>query len=312
MKPAASRAATVAAAITIASLASLTSFTSGARADSAGGRPDERSSIQHAESVVAGAFTGVTSRRVQEQPNAIDASGRAYTARIELVAHEFAVTEHLDGAPTPATISILVPGALAVPAPRRRVVVGVRAEGATPEAGYNLLYGRALEADTDARLAQLRDWVQDVRAPAPIDPQALAEGVGMHEAELRPDDPVPGGPVGPDDPDGPARPRFEGPPRSGPQVTGPQVIEPLGDPRHPPEPTAAAAAGEDTPSSPLLVPPARRSHAAPAAIGAAIEPPPPPRRARWLLAAATAATTVLVLLAVALRRRRAAPVGPRR
>jgi hypothetical protein len=88
MKPAASRAAAIAAAIAIASLASLASS---ARADSDGGRPDERRSIQHAESVVVGAFTGATSRRVQEQPNAIDASGRAYTARIELVVHEFAV-----------------------------------------------------------------------------------------------------------------------------------------------------------------------------------------------------------------------------
>jgi hypothetical protein len=301
MTQASSSAAAVAAAIAVASLASLASV---ARADSAGGRPDERSSIQHAESVVVGAFTGVTSRRVQEQRNAIDASGRAYTARVELVAHEFAVAEHLDGAPTPRVISILVPGALAVPAPRRRVVVGVRAEGAAPEDGYNLLYGRALEADTDARLAELRDWVKDVRAPAPIHPQALAEAVGMHEAELRPDDPVPGGPVGPDAPDGPAQPRFEGPPRS-----GPQVIEPLGDPRHPPEPTAAAEAGEGTPASPLVAPPARRSHAAPAAIGAASPPPPPPRRPGWPVAAATAAAAVLlVLLSVTLRRRRAAPV----
>ncbi len=122
--------------LAIVAAAAVASLASAARADSAGGRPDERSSIQHAESVVAGAFTGATSRRVQEQRNAIDASGRTYTARIDLVAHELAVTEHLDGAPTPATISILVPGALALPAPGRRVVVGIRAEGAGPEGTY--------------------------------------------------------------------------------------------------------------------------------------------------------------------------------
>jgi hypothetical protein len=125
-------------AIAVAAIAAA-SLANAARADSVGGRPDERSSIQHAESVVAGAFTGVTSRRVREQRNAIDAHGRAYTARIELVAHDFAVGEHLDGAPTPPAISILVPGALALPAPRRRVVLGIRAEGAAPEDGCNLL-----------------------------------------------------------------------------------------------------------------------------------------------------------------------------
>jgi hypothetical protein len=280
----------IAVAVAAASLASV------ARADSAGGRPDERSSIQHAESVVVGAFTGVTSRRVQEQRNAIDASGRAYTARIEVVAHELAVAEHLDGAPTPARISILVPGALALPAPRRRVVVGIRAEGAAPEDGYNLLYGRALEADTDARLAELRDWVKEVRAPAPVDPQAIVESIGLHEAEARSDEPVPGGPVGPDDPDGPARGGFTGPPR-----TGPRVIEPQGDPRHPPEPSAAAGAAEAAPSSPWIAPAAGPSAPAPAALGAAGEPSSPSPRPRWPFAAAAA----LVLAAVVLRRRRA-------
>jgi len=210
-----------------------------AAADSIGRRPDDHASIQHAETVVVGAFTGTTSRRVAEIKNAFDANGRPTTARIEYVVHEFAVTEHLDGPTTLAAISINVPGALAVPAPRRRVVIGVRADGARPEDGYNLVYGRALEADTDARLAELRSWVQTVRAPAPVDPQAIAEAVGLHEAEVRPDEPVAGGPVGPDDPNGPAQPTWVGPPRS-----APRVVEPQGDPRHPPEPGAIAAADE--------------------------------------------------------------------
>ncbi len=281
---------TIAVAVAVAAAA----LASAARADSEGGRPDERSAIQHAESVVAGAFTGVSSRRVQEQRNAIDASGRAYTARIELVAHDFAVTEHLDGAPTPAKISILVPGALALPAPRRRIVVGIRAEGAAPEDGYNLLYGRALPADTDARLAELRDWVKDVRAPAPVDPQAIVESIGLHEAEERPDEPVPGGPIGPDDPDGPARGGFVGPPR-----TEPRAIEPQGDPSHPPEPAAAAGAGEASLTSPWIAPGARRGSPPPAALGAANEPAAPRPRPRWPFAAAAA--LALVLAAVALR-----------
>jgi hypothetical protein len=275
-----------------------------ARADSVGGRPDERSSIQHAESVVVGAFTGRTARRVREQRNAIDAHGRAYTARIELVAHDFAVGEHLDGAPTPPTISILVPGALALPAPQRRVVLGIRAEGAAPEDGYNLLYGRALEADTDARLAELRDWVKDVRAPAPVHPQAVAEALGAREAELRPDDPVPGEPIGADDPAGPARPSFVGPPR-----TAPRVIEPLGDPRHPPEPAAVAAAGDAGGAggaAPWIAPVGRRATPS-AAIGAAGEPPARAPRPRWPFAAAAA----LVLVAGALRWRRAVHARPR-
>lgn len=290
------------AAITIAA-ASLAAFAATVRADSEGDRPDERSSIQHAESVVAGTFTGVTARRVQEQRNAIDASGRAYTARIELVAHDFAVTEHLDGAPTPATISILVPGALELPGSRRRVVVGIRAEGAAPEDGYNLLYGRALEADTDARLAELRGWVKDVRAPAPVDPQAIAEAIGLHEAEARPDEPVDGGAIGPDDPDGPARAGFVGPPR-----TAPRAIEPLGDPRHPPELVATAEAAEPTEAAPWVAPASRRAAPAPAMIEAASDSPPARSRSRWPLAATALA---LVAAAAALWWRRAAPARPR-
>src|SRR6185295_6654542 len=52
------------------------------RADSIGSRPDDRASIQHADSVVAGVFTGATSRRIVEQKDAFDAAGRPYTARI--------------------------------------------------------------------------------------------------------------------------------------------------------------------------------------------------------------------------------------
>lgn len=300
-------------AITIAAGLAL-AFAAGAgaaRADSVGGRPDERSAIQHAESVVAGAFTGRASRLVREQRNAIDAQGRAYTAKRELVAYELAVSEHLDGAPTPATISIVVPGALAVPAPRRRIVAGIRAEGAAPADGYNLLYGRALEADTDARLAQLRDWVQEVRAPAPVHPQAIVEAVGMHEAEARPDDPVPGGAIGPDDPDGPARPSAGGPPRS-----APLAIEPLGDPRHPPEGevVAVAAAADAGPGAPWIAP-SRRADSEVRAVGAGTLPssPSPGGGPRWPFTAVAALVLALASLAAfaafALRRRRAAAVA---
>lgn len=280
-----------------------------ARADSVGGRPDERSAIRHAESVVAGAFTGAISRLVREQRNAIDAEGRAYTAKLELVAYEFAVSEHLDGAPTPATISIVVPGALTVPAPRRRIVVGVRAEGAAPADGYNLLYGRALEADTDARLAQLRDWVTEVRAPAPVHPQAIVEAVGMHEAEERPDDPVPGGAIGPDDPDGPARPSAGGPPRS-----APLAIEPLGDPRHPAEGEVLAVtdAADVGPGAPWVAP-ARRAGSEVRAVGAGTSPSSSGGGPRWPFAVVAVLVLALAALAVfaafALRRRRAAAVA---
>jgi hypothetical protein len=282
--PLATRAAPIA--LVLATSLALLSLPCAARADSEGGRPDEQSSIRHAESVVAGAFTGVTQHRTIEQPNAIDAHGRAYTARVQLIVHEFAVSEHLDGAAMPALISIHVPGVLELPAPGRRVVAGLRAEGATPEDGYNLLYGRSLEADTDARLAQLRAWVQTIRTPQPVDPQALAEVVGLHEAELRADEPVSGEPVGPDLPPDP-RPQLVGPPR-----TAPHVIEPLGDPRHPPEPDAVAAADELQPWRVVAGTRARTRPASAMAPAAGEEPSPAKRR--WPYVAGAAA-----LLAVA-------------
>jgi hypothetical protein len=267
--------ATRSAPLVLATALALRLLPGAARADSQGGRPDEHSSIRHADSVVAGAFTGVTQARTIEQPNAIDAQGRTYTARVQLIVHEFAVSEHLDGASTPALISILVPGALELPAPRRRVVAGIRAEGARPEDGYNLLHGRSIEADTDARLAELRTWVQTVRAPQPVHPQAIAEAVGLHEAELRGDEPVPGAPVGPDLPAGP-QPQLLGPPR-----TAPRNVEPLGDPRHPPEPDAVAAVDEPSVDQP---PPWRTGGGARAIAPPRSATPPPAERSparRW-------------------------------
>jgi hypothetical protein len=258
-----------------------------ARADSMGQRPDERGAIKHAESVVVGAFTGATVKRTIEQRNAIDASGKPYTARLEVIAHELVVSELLDGPPVPETISILVPGALSVPAPRRRVVVGLRAEGDEPQDGYNLVYGRALEADTDAQLAQVRELVKAVRASVPVDPRAIADAVGMREAELQPEEPAVPGPPGPDDPNGPQPPSYVGTPQS-----APRVIEPRGDPRHPPEPVAmdAAAASEPAGAS-------RRSSArdtrAPTATGGARDASAASSPRRWPVFAAAALLAVV-------------------
>jgi hypothetical protein len=190
-----------------------------------------------------------------------------------------------------------VPGALELPAARRRVVAGIRAEGPRPEDGYNLVYGRSLEADTDARLAELRAWVQAVRAPQPVDPQAIAEAVGMHEAEQRGDEPVPGGPVGPDLPAAgdPIDRADLGPPRS-----APRVIEPLGDPRHPPEPGAAAAVpGTDDDASAGEAQPwraGRTGAGAPASEPPAKAEAEAPGRRRWPLLAGAALLVAIASL----------------
>ena len=199
-------------------------------ADSHGNQPSERAAIKHAESVVAGMFTGHSERRVRELPNTLDSNGRLVTARIEVTAHELAVVEHLDGVATPSKIELHIPGATPMPAAGRRVVLGVRAQGASPADGYELVYGHALDATTDDQLAALRTWVQEVRAPEPLRPEAIAEAIGQAAgppAEV----PAVAGPPGPDDPNG-DRPLAP----TGPALDAPRSVEPLGDPSHPPEP----------------------------------------------------------------------------
>jgi hypothetical protein len=263
--------------ILILAIAGLAVAGPAARADSVSPELDEGAAITQAESVVAGAFTGTTARQVREQRNATDAAGRVVTRRIELDVHEFAVAEQLDGAALPAQISINVPGAVQLPAPGRRVVIGVRSDGATPGEGYNLLYGRALAADGDDRLAELRTWVLRVRAPAPVAPQAIADRLGQLAGEVAGDKPAPGGPPGRDDPNG-ARPIvLAGPPRS-----VPRVIEPGGDPGHPPERAAlpAGAAGP-APPHPPNAPPTAPPPGTTAATAPSPAPAPLPRPRRW-------------------------------
>jgi hypothetical protein len=193
--------------------------------------PDDRAALAHAETVVAGLFTGATEPRVREQPNALDRDGRTYTARVEFLAHEFVVSERLDGAPVPTSLAILVPGAVALPPTGQRVVVGLRAEGSRPSDGYNLLYGRALPAPSEARLDELRSLVQEVRAPAPISPEAIADSLGQLAAEVGAGPVVEAAPPPPvhDNPH-PGAAAVSGPPRD-----APREVQIQGDPRHPPE-----------------------------------------------------------------------------
>jgi hypothetical protein len=281
-----------------------------AHADSLAGEFDDRAAVAQAETVVAGVFTGATVRRVREQPNAIDAAGRASTGRIELVAHEFAIAELLDGAALPPRISINVPGAVALPSAGQRVVIGVRADGPTPDDGYNLLYGRALAAVDDQRLTDLRAWVRSVRAPEPVAPQAIADRLGQLAAETRSVEPAPLSAPGPDIPGGPGGPHPTV--LTGPLRTRPRVIEPMGDPSHPAEPAAAPVVAElpAPPSAPNQVPTPRPPTTAPAS-SSALATTAEPRR--WPYAVLAGALVVLII--VALRRRGLPPhrhgVAPR-
>ncbi len=194
---------------------------------------DERAAVRNAHIVVAGAFTAQRTEFEIEIPNARDADGNLFTDYAVYTAHAFVVAEVIDGDDVPDTVWINVPGRLELPPVGRQVVVGLDRDDISPNQGYTMVYGKYVEADSDDELTRVREWVRDVRAPEPIDPQLLEDARGQRDAEMRYEGPPTIEPEvpGTDDPAPERQPQF-GAPTS---AAVPNNASPTGSPEHPPE-----------------------------------------------------------------------------
>lgn len=154
----------------------------GAQATTYGPEPSMEAALRHAQTVLVGYFTGESEIEKRVLKGVMNDEGEVFDDVVLYTAYQLEVTDVLAGEKPPERVRINVPGAVELPEPKQRIVVGLSPDEGSPAGGYTLVYGKFLPAQSDAELDQARKLVEKARVGLAVDPQAILDRLGEAEA----------------------------------------------------------------------------------------------------------------------------------